>query len=328
MTVTQKLWLNAFLISPILAIYGASPPYLNQKIDFKTFLLLFIAITSASLIIWSIHISLVIRKQQMNNAEKFLTSQAILIILRISAKIAVPDHIIPGPTDFERANILYSLFFLMLPNIVIMILCNNIVTSRNKEIAERQLQDLKLQNSEAQKQVLVQQLQPHFLFNTLSALKSLIISNHYKAEEYVVRLSHFLQYSINAPTADMVDLEKELDFVEDYLALQRLRFGSAFTCTIEIPRKIYSHKLPVFALQTLVENIFKHNHFTEKKPLEFQIKYVPSGLIVTNKKNLATYVQCNNTGLANLNSRYKLLSEKEIIIDESEQNFTVIIPIL
>ncbi|CAD0001077.1 sensor histidine kinase [Flavobacterium salmonis] len=324
---TKKLWLNAFLISPILAFYAASPPYLSQKFDFRTCLLFFTVITTIGLIIWSIHIYLVIREPQMNNFSKFLTAQAIMIILRILGKIAAPDYEIPGPA-LENTNIIYDLFFLMLPNIVIMILCNNIVTSRNKEIAERQVQELKLQNSEAQKQVLVQQLQPHFFFNALSVLKSLITSNHDKAEEYVVRLSHFLQYSLSAPEADVVDLEKELDFVDDYLALQRVRFGSAFTCGIDVPREMYSHKLPVFALQTLVENIFKHNHFTEKKPLEFQIKYIPSGLIVTNKKNPAKYVQCNNTGLANLNSRYKLLSEKEIIIEESEQNFTVIIPIL
>lgn len=325
---TKKLWINAFLISPILAFYGASPPFLSQKFDFKTCLLLFTILTAASLIIWSIHIFLLLKKPEMNNFTKFLISQTILIILRISAKIAVPDYEIPSPTDFEKANILYSLFFLTLPNIVIMILCNNIVTSHNKQITERQVQDLKFQNSEAQKQVLVQQLHPHLLFNTLSTLKSLITTNNDKAEEYVVTLSHFLQYSINSAAADLVYLEKELNFVDDYLALQRVRFGSAFTFTIEVPRKIYSHKLPVFALQILVENIFKHNHFTEKKPLEFQIRYASSALIVTNKKNPVTYVQRNNTGLTNLNSRYKLLSEKEIIIEETQQQFTVIIPML
>jgi two-component system, LytTR family, sensor kinase len=106
-------------------------------------------------------------------------------------------------------------------------------------------QRLKLANLEAQKQTLMQQLQPHFLFNALNTLKSLISASPNDAEDYTMKLSDFLRYSIQAKNNDVISLEDELQFTHDYVNLQKVRFGSALRVQIEIESELMQKKVPV-----------------------------------------------------------------------------------
>ncbi len=193
---------------------------------------------------------------------------------------------------------------------------------------EKQLQALKLQNTEAQKQVLMQQLQPHFLFNALSTLKSLITENPTQAEDYSLKLSDFLRYTVQSQNQELATLANELHFVTDYLNLQKIRFGAAFLSRIEVSELYLQKKIPVLALQVLVENIFKHNYFTEKKPLHFTITAKDDLLVVWNEKTSIKLSEKNNTGLKNLNARYQLICNEGIEILNNENEFQVTIPLL
>ena len=193
---------------------------------------------------------------------------------------------------------------------------------------EKQLQTLKWQNTEAQKQVLMQQLQPHFLFNALSTLKSLISENPTQAEDYTLKLSDFLRYTVQSQNQELATLANELNFANDYLNLQKIRFGDAFLSRLEVSEQYFQKKIPVLALQVLVENIFKHNYFTEKKPLHFTIKAKDNLLVVWNEKTSIRLSEKNNTGLKNLNARYLLICNKGIEILDNENEFQVIIPLL
>lgn len=323
----RKLWINALLISPIAALYGVASFYVIHNASLKTCIFLFIFITGVALLLWSIHIYFALKHPTVNNFWRFIIACAVISGVRVVFQSFMPLDEVP---IFVISNqyMLYGVFVSLLPNIIIMILCNSIVNGYKKAAAEREVQELRFQNSEAQKQVLTQQLQPHFLFNALSVLKSLISTNQQKAEEYILRLSHFLQYSIHSHREEVVDLERELEFVTDYVALQKVRFGNAFVSSIDIPIEVYKQRIPVFALQTLVENIFKHNHFTERRPLEFSIKYSSDTLIVSNKRNPAIHVAQNHTGLTNLNSRYLLITNKEIEVIATVEEFIVVIPII
>lgn len=190
------------------------------------------------------------------------------------------------------------------------------------------MQELKLQNIEARTKVLMQQLQPHFLFNSLSVLKYMIGENQYKAEEYVIKLGEFLRYSVQASTKEIVSLEEELQFVGDYIELQKGRFEDAFMYSLDVEESTLHMKLPVMALHTLVENIFKHNVFTKSKPLFFSIKTDRDLLIVENVKNSLKANESSQTGLANLNKRYELLARKSIGVEDSGDKFKVVINLL
>lgn len=324
----KRLWLNAFLISPVIALYGIWPFYANHNLGILTIFLLFVGITTTSLFLWSIHIYFALKCPRLNNFWKFIISYALMATLKFSMEYLIP---IDNLSDLSKENdFIFEVFISLLPNAIILILCNSIVTEHKRVRAEQELQELKFQNSEAQKQVLTQQLHPHFLFNALGVLKSLIATNQKSAQDYTLRLSHFLQYSIHSHKKSVVTLEKELQFVNDYISLQKVRFGEAFTSQIDIPVEVMGYRIPVFALQTLVENIFKHNNFTEKKPLSFSISYIHNNhnIVVRNRKKISQHVECNNTGLANLNSRYLLINERGIEIEETENEFIVTIPVI
>jgi LytS/YehU family sensor histidine kinase len=110
--------------------------------------------------------------------------------------------------------------------------------------------------------------------------------------------------------------------------MQKVRFGKAFDCNIRIPESVLQMKLPVFALQTLVENAIKHNIFTEKRPLLIDVAFENNMLKISNNKLPKILIQKSGTGLINLNERYKLVSEKQVEIINGEKEFIVLISLL
>ena len=168
----------------------------------------------------------------------------------------------------------------------------------------------------------------HFLFNSLSVLKSLISESPQKAENYVITLSEFLRYSIEASSNDLTDLERELDFVESYILLQKERFEDSFSYFIQIEDRFLRTKIPIMALQIVIENVFKHNGFTKQNPLSFSITIENNFLVVENTKNALRQIDSPKTGLKNIGTRYELLAQKTIIIQNNPHNFVVKLPLL
>ena len=156
---------------------------------------------------------------------------------------------------------------------------------------------------------LKQQIQPHFLFNSLSTLKSLITFSPELASEYLVRLSGFLRAAIAAQSVNLVRVERELDLCVDYLEMQRIRFGDALQFMVEVPAWVRSDRyIPVFSLQLLVENAIKHNVLTVEQPLRISIDYSEGVITVRNNLQKKADVEPSaGTGLANLRERYKAL---------------------
>ena len=213
-------------------------------------------------------------------------------------------------------------------NTIIIILSNSIILQFQKRSAELEIERLKVNNLEAQRLMLVQQLQPHFLFNALSTLKSLISENPAKAEDYTVRLSEFLRYSIQSKNSELVLLADSIKFTQDYIELQKVRFGDSFDCKIDVPEIELQKKVPIYAVQTLVENAIKHNALSDKKPLFIQILIEEGRLKVVNNLIPKKVKTNSGTGLENLNQRYKMLANLEIEVIKTEQLFMVFINLL
>ncbi|HTJ51884.1 MAG TPA: histidine kinase [Cyclobacteriaceae bacterium] len=213
-------------------------------------------------------------------------------------------------------------------NAIILLLCNSTLVADNKASADIEIQKLKFQNSEAQKKILQQQLHPHFLFNALSVLKSLIREDPREAGLYAVKLSDFLRYSVKAPTQITVPLHEELEFTIGYIELQKARFENSFSCNIDVPLSANDLKIPVYALQTLVENAFKHNYFSEKNPMHLDILYQNRKLKVTNNKVSLKITERSGTGLSNLNERHRIITGNEIIVEEDDLTFSVTLQLL
>jgi sensor histidine kinase YesM len=181
---------------------------------------------------------------------------------------------------------------------------------------------------ELQLSALKSQLSPHFLFNCLNAVTSLIYKDEKQAGMFVRRLAKLYLYTLDSYNTRLVKLEQELDFVKSYLFLIQTRFKDSFYCTINIPEDIYDTKVPPLALQMLIENAAKHNIMQKDKPVYVDIKKEGEYISVTNTINEKPKgVTSHKIGLKNIDSRYKLLLGKGIVITKDKQ-FQVKIPIV
>lgn len=277
-------------------------------------------------IAWLVHIFIVLRFPQHNRVSQFIITYGFNFLIRfLTFPFLEPYE--PFAPKLGNEALIYPIVASFGLNALVMVICNSIVKGHQQALAEKENQDLKLENSEAQKQVLMQQLQPHFLFNSLSVLKSLIGENQKQAEDYAVKLSEFLRYSVQGPRKETVSLKEELRFTEDYLELQKLRFDDSFDCKIELPDELMERRIPVFALQTLVENAFKHNYFTAKRPLQIKIAYSDEQVSVWNNKISIKVTERSQTGLQNLDERYHLIMGQGIRVVDGEDDFCVYLPL-
>lgn len=237
------------------------------------------------------------------------------------------------PNDHDRSTEHFLLIFIILGlaiNTIVIIMQDLIVLKEKKAIIEVENVQLRMKNIEATNQQLKQQIHPHFLFNSLNILKTLIKRNPDKAEDYLVKLSGFLRASIASDAPNVVKLSHEIKLCIDYLEMQKMRFNEALQFTNNIPEQIQdSGFVPVFSLLPLLENAIKHNVLTSVLPLHIKIEYEDDRIITTNNLQPKLTSKINTgVGLANLTERYKILSGDEVIIRATEEMFSVSIKII
>ncbi|WP_298781344.1 sensor histidine kinase [uncultured Polaribacter sp.] len=192
-----------------------------------------------------------------------------------------------------------------------------------------ELLNVEKQQKENELKLLRSQIDPHFLFNNLNTLDSLIDSNPNKAKEYINRLSLIYRYLIQTKDAEVMELSKELNFSENYIFLIKTRFENDYEFNIEKNTEINNKFIPTGALQALLENVVKHNKVQNNTPVKILITINDGWLTVTNTKS-KTHLKEESfgTGLKNLKARYKLLSDEKIQVHNLEEKFEVFIPII
>ena len=198
-----------------------------------------------------------------------------------------------------------------------------------KKFYEWQSQILRIekQQKENELKLLRSQIDPHFLFNNLNTLDSLIDSDSEKAKEYINRLSLIYRYLIQTKDAEVMELRSEIQFAENYIFLIETRFGNDYKFTIEKEGDITDKFIPTGALQALLENVVKHNK-ASNKVIKTQIKITNDWLTVNNTKSNTLNKESLGTGLQNLQTRYELLSDKKVDIKNANSRFVISIPII
>lgn len=191
-------------------------------------------------------------------------------------------------------------------------------------------QNLEKLNIENQLKALNSQINPHFLFNNLNVLSGLISQNPIQAKEYLNRLAMIYRHLITNTHNDIVLLTDELSFADDYIYLLKHRFENAYTFTKEgIEINNYSKFLPTCSLQSVLENIIKHNKGDNQKPLKTIISINETEIIVTNQKRLKDLdYESTGLGISNLKNRYELLSNKQLEIIVTDETYTIKLPLL
>ncbi|MCG8477084.1 MAG: histidine kinase [Cytophagales bacterium] len=192
------------------------------------------------------------------------------------------------------------------------------------------IKELEKQSIQAQYAALKRQIEPHFLFNSLSVLSGLVYTDPDVASDFIVKLSKILRYIIERNASALVPLKDELQVVSDYLFLLKTRFKEAVNFSIRINADSIEHLyLPSTSLQTLLENAVKHNKLGKKMPLSIEMRQQDDFLVVKNNLNKKkSSVHSFGKGLSNLKQRYELITDREMIIEESESEFAVFLPVL
>jgi LytS/YehU family sensor histidine kinase len=200
-----------------------------------------------------------------------------------------------------------------------------------KKFYEGQQELVLIQNQQKENELklLRSQLDPHFLFNNLNTLDSLIDSNPEKAKEYINRLSLIYRYLIQTKDAEVMELSEELELIKNYIFLIKTRFGNDYEFTIEENIGLHDKFIPTGALQTLLENVVKHNKPQNGKEIKAKIIIEDEALKVINtKSDTISKNESFGTGLENLKTRYQLLSDKEVIIINTDKEYHISIPII
>jgi sensor histidine kinase YesM len=206
---------------------------------------------------------------------------------------------------------------------------NEIVQQKNKILLQNK-QLVKQYEISSQFETLVNQLNPHFLFNSLNTLSFLVRSNPQGAVKFINDFSDTYRYILQLKKENIVELDKELAFVKTYENLQKIRFAGNFSINYEISQSQH-YFIPPFTLQLLIENAIKHNEISKVKPLWVDICFNEESNCISVSHNLQRIDRKTismGIGLKNLEKRYEMLFNKKILINETENRFEVSVPVI
>lgn len=184
--------------------------------------------------------------------------------------------------------------------------------------------------SEMQLRLLQQQVDPHFLFNNLNVLSSLITNNPEAATEFLERLADLYRYILQTQDVEVVPISDELAFAQNYLYLVGQRFGEAYDFDWQVPTaKINGQMIVPAALQGLLENAVKHNAGNHKNPLKVLVRLDEDALLVENEIRAKSHqYSTTGTGLQNLKARYAFLTTRPVEVSNNNRIFSVQLPLL
>jgi two-component system, LytTR family, sensor kinase len=232
----------------------------------------------------------------------------------------------------ESARIEYIVFSVVIPLVGYAIIFSAEISSRFFLQMQASLLDVekyKAESLQAHLQNLKNQINPHFLFNNLSVLSSLVYINQDKAVNFIQQLSKVYRYLLDSRSYSLIPLEKELDFINSYTYLLKIRFEEKLIINFDISAEALKLYIPPMALQILIENAIKHNEISSDKKLTLTIASQGDYLLVKNNLQPRSNTEpSSKTGLQNIKDRYSYLTEKEIIINQSKDYFNVLIPLL
>jgi two-component system LytT family sensor kinase len=195
------------------------------------------------------------------------------------------------------------------------------------KVLELEKEQLAKESYKAKLQSLRNQMDPHFLFNSLNTLYSMIRQNNVSSEDFVLNLGDFYRSTLNLNDRNTQTLSEELAFLESYLRLMKYRNEKAVIFNMDkVDSKYNLYQLPTLALQNVVENIFKHNALSAKKPIQITIKTTTEGFLEVRNNIQEKLMQPNNSGkgLQLLTERYRLLGiENGVIVSKTATNFEV-----
>ncbi len=186
-------------------------------------------------------------------------------------------------------------------------------------------EQLKKANLQTQFEGLKNQVNPHFLFNSINTLSSLIHEDKERAEKFIDEMSNVYRYLLRNNEEELVTLSTELKFIASYYHLLKTRYGKGIEMKLSIDRNSENYLLPPLTLQLLVENAVKHNNVLKEKPLIIEISTDNNGWLTVNNNLQKKTIKVNSAqiGLNNIKEKFRLLNQPEVMVKETFNEFIV-----
>lgn len=232
-----------------------------------------------------------------------------------------PDH---QPTAFQIMGVNITTSFLFLS------IYESIYFYDQLKLSIMEQERLKQESIRSQLEGLRNQVNPHFLFNSLNTLMSLVEEDQKLAISFLKRLSKVYRYILDIREKKLVSLSEELKFIHSYTFLQSERFGESLDVQFDIPETLGPYKMVPLALQILFENAIKHNIISKSKPLRIQVSTKGDQYLVV-KNNIQKKNQImpsTKVGLENIRNRYRFFTNQQVVIEEKDEQFIVAIPLI
>jgi len=231
--------------------------------------------------------------------------------------------------DGINKNVINNSLITSVINFIIITIIEAIVWFKRSQQSLVKAEKLERENSQIRFETLKSQLNPHFLFNSLNVLSSLIKHDADKAQNFVDEFSSVYRYTLDVIEKPVVELREEIDFAKSFLFLQKIRFDNAVDMEINVDASKLNYLVPPLAVQTLLENAFKHNRATTDSPLKIKIHNENDSLVVINNlQPKIKGVDSKGVGLSNLKKRYELLGEKLPQFSVTEKEYIANIPLI
>lgn len=202
-------------------------------------------------------------------------------------------------------------------------------TVSEKSNLEIQAADLEREKYTLQYHQLKNQVNPHYLFNMLTSLDGLVHTNPDLASDFIRHMAKVYRYVLQHKESEVVNVEEELDFIGHYIELLQIRYGAGLVIKTNISDEAQGKGIVMITLQMLIDNAIKHNMVQISSPLEIVIWDEADSLLVRNNKQLRKQIETSNgTGLQQLKQLYSFLTNKNIVVEDSEEYYTIRIPLI
>lgn len=231
--------------------------------------------------------------------------------------------------NFDWAQLWKASFISAVFSVVYAFAYEIIILSRERVLDTKIVDQLDQERVEAELSALSNELDPHFMFNSLTTLSHLITTDAGSAYVFNQKLAQVYKYILLNKHREIISLQNEIEFIEDYIFLLKLRHDDKLQLDLRFERTD-NHKNMVLpcALQVLVENAIKHNEFSKKAPLQIRIQLNGNYIKVMNNVSPKLHAASTKVGLRNLSDRYKLICNKDIIVEQHKHFFIVKLPLI
>lgn len=231
--------------------------------------------------------------------------------------------------EFQLAGIYKFIAACVAAVILFTLIYEILFLSKERELDTQIVDQLDKERSQAELQALTNEMDPHFIFNSLNTLNHLIVNQPREAHSFNNRLAQVYKYFLINKNKELISLQDELEFIESYFYLLQIRHDEKLKMQTTLNEQSGEVLIPPCSLQILVENAIKHNEFTEANPLLIKVTVNEHYLKVSNNIKPKPYaVNSTGIGLKNLSARYRILFHKDIQIETTREDFTVKLPLI